>query len=293
MSYVTPQRCKSSQGVLAAGVSRPLAWIIAPAIWFSGIVHSGNYALTIEGILFAVALSFPIFTFGVNDVYDYHSDMNNKRKDNLWTDGTPLSLVHHRYILQAAKSSSCFVILLVLPASTRSAESLICTILLLCLVWLYSLPPFRLKERPIWDSLSNGVICWLFWACGYTFGRQLSLSVHSEMPRQHGWLVFWYASALHSMAAMVDEDADSAAKHHTIATVYGERFAAIFSTFCFVFASLTIDMWSDVGITICAAPHTKYSVVRIVFGGSYLCSIIWVLKKAVQIHNGQDVAGKW
>jgi hypothetical protein len=41
-------------------VSRPLSWIIAPSLWFSGLVHSGTYVLTVEGLLFAVALSFPI-----------------------------------------------------------------------------------------------------------------------------------------------------------------------------------------------------------------------------------------
>ena len=48
-----------SQAQLLVMISRPLAWIIAPAIWFSGLIHSGTDAQSVPGILFAVALSFP------------------------------------------------------------------------------------------------------------------------------------------------------------------------------------------------------------------------------------------
>jgi 4-hydroxybenzoate polyprenyltransferase len=168
----------------------------------------------------------------VNDVYDYDSDARNQRKNNKWTDGTALDPMHHLYVLRAARISTLLVVLLALPASVTSPQLLIHTLSLLCLIWTYSLPPFRLKERPILDSLSNGIICWLFWACGYTFSGDTSLVSKTKPASKHGWLVLLYASALHSMAAMVDTQVDSSAKYRTIATVYGERFAAMFSTIC-------------------------------------------------------------
>ena len=48
-----------NQARLLFVISRPLAWVIAPAIWFSGIIHSGANAKAVPGILFAAALSFP------------------------------------------------------------------------------------------------------------------------------------------------------------------------------------------------------------------------------------------
>ena len=69
------------------------------------------------------------------------------------------------------------------------------------------------------------------------------------------------------------------------------------------FASFTVDLWSDVGIAVSAgiltslilvfAPYTKHFVVRLVFAGSYLGSIVWVLKKVAGIQKGQDVTGSW
>ena len=44
---------------LILSASRPLAWVIAPAIWFSGLVHSSAGARSTAGVLFAVALTFP------------------------------------------------------------------------------------------------------------------------------------------------------------------------------------------------------------------------------------------
>jgi 4-hydroxybenzoate polyprenyltransferase len=118
--------------------------------------------------------------------------------------------------------------LMTFPAWRNSSQLFNCTTVVLALLWAYSSPPLSLKERPVLDSLSNGGICWLFWACGYIFYEN-ALFVSSLFASKHGWLVLLYGSALHSMAAMVDVDADTFAKYRTIATVYGEKFSALFS----------------------------------------------------------------
>ena len=232
-------------------VSRPLSWIIAPAIWVSGLAQSGTNIQAIPAILYVVALSFPtclgmIFvynwllililgwithravTFGVNDVYDHDSDAQNIRKKSHWADGTVLKHGNHRFILLSARISTILVILLALPASLQSLEVLGCTLSFLSMTWIYSSPPLRLKERPIWDSVSNGIICWIFWICGYTFSDERVISIE-VLASKNGWFVLLYASALHSLAALLDAPADSSAQYRTIATVLGERFTAAFS----------------------------------------------------------------
>jgi 4-hydroxybenzoate polyprenyltransferase len=168
-------------------------------------------------------------TFGVNDVYDYDSDIQNRRKNNKWADGTVLDQVNHRFVLASARLSTILVVLLALPASIRSPQLLGYTVSFLSLAWMYSSPPFRLKERPFLDSLSNGAICWLFWACGYIFSGDTTLAFNTQTASRNGWFVLLYASALHSLAAMVDAPTDASAKYRTIATVFGERFAVLFS----------------------------------------------------------------
>ena len=168
----------------------------------------------------------------MNDVYDYDSDVQNRRKNNCWADGTALEQVDHSFVLLAARISTASVLLLGGPASCRSPQLFGCTAAFLSLVWMYSSPPLRLKERPILDSLSNGLMCWLFWVCGYVFNGDSSLLFDTPGAARNGWLVFLLASALHSLGAMLDVHADASVHHRTIATVFGEKFAALFSMTC-------------------------------------------------------------
>lgn len=134
-------------------------------------------------------------------------------------------------VLLVAKASTVLVILMTFPSWKKSSVLFGCVFAVLALLWAYSSPPFRFKERPVLDSLSNGVICWLLWACGYIFDEEAT-EISSLLASKHGWLVLLYGSALHSMAAMVDVDADTFAEYRTIATVYGEKFSALFSLVC-------------------------------------------------------------
>ncbi|KAK0959518.1 hypothetical protein LTR54_018492, partial [Friedmanniomyces endolithicus] len=101
-------------------------------------------------------------TFGVNEVYDIDSDTGNLRKTNSWAHGTALFVCNIPFVLLAAKLLTGLVILLALPASASSPWVLGYTAAFLCPAWTYLTPPLRLKERPIIDSLSNGLMCWLF-----------------------------------------------------------------------------------------------------------------------------------
>ena len=94
------------------------------------------------------------------------------------------------------------------------------------------MPPLRLKNRPILDSISNGSMCWLFWASGYVFDGNRALLWDTDPSATNGRLVFLFASALHSLAAVEDIQADACADDRTIATVHGERIALLFSLVC-------------------------------------------------------------
>jgi uncharacterized BrkB/YihY/UPF0761 family membrane protein len=69
------------------------------------------------------------------------------------------------------------------------------------------------------------------------------------------------------------------------------------------FAKLTVELRSDVGLAISAgiitsvilivAPQTKHVMVRLVFAGAYIGSIVWVIKKMVGFGRGQDVTRSW
>jgi 4-hydroxybenzoate polyprenyltransferase len=172
----------------------------------------------------------------VNDVYDHDSDVQNWRKQmqRYWTEGGILHPVDHNFVLGAARVSTGLILALGFFASLSipSLLVLICTVSLLVLAWNYSVPPVRLKERPVLDSLSIGVTCWLLWACGYVSTGRPLLGSEVGKAASNGYFVVFYASAMHSLAALEDTTPDTAAKHRTIATVLGQRGVTVFSALC-------------------------------------------------------------
>lgn len=182
--------------------------------------------------MFRVLLIIREVVFGVNDVYDYDSDTQNPRKNKLWADGTVLNQDDSRFVILAARVSTVLVLLLALPASIQSPQVLGCTLLIVIISWIYSSPPLRLKERPVLDSLSNGVGCWSLWACGYTASGHRFLVYPAGGNFSYGGFILFCGAAVHSLGAIIDAKADAFAKQRTIATVFGERLSALFATVC-------------------------------------------------------------
>jgi 4-hydroxybenzoate polyprenyltransferase len=163
--------------------------------------------------------------FGVNDVYDYASDLRNPRKVADGIEGTVLHPVYHADVLRTAYASSVFIIASALLTGTR--QNVVATILLVLLGWQYSSPPLRLKEAPVLDSLSNGAIVYLAWFTGFSLAGHPITKTPSEV-----YQVSLCAVGAHALAAVMDADADRAAGHRTIAVALGKRPAILFTALC-------------------------------------------------------------
>lgn len=182
-----------------------------------------------------------LVVFGVNDVYDYASDLQNPRKQGQSLEGGILNPSEHELVLSAARAASALIILSSFlgpesfnsgtrAISLRGFQQPLITMLILILGWQYSAPPFRLKERPILDSLSNGTLVWLCWALGYTSSGSALFGLGAEEGSNKGWLLALCTTGVHALGAAADVQADVAADQRTIATVFGERVAAGFSS---------------------------------------------------------------
>lgn len=79
----------------------------------------------------------------------------------------------------------------------------------------------------MFDSLSNGLVVFLAWFCGFSFSG-LNLS---DVPSK-GLMLSLCTSGIHALGAVIDVDADVAAGQRTIATALGQRQTAIFSALC-------------------------------------------------------------
>lgn len=177
--------------------------------------------------------------FSVNDIYDYASDILNPRKSVTSLEGTILPPAHHAFIYRAAITASVVVLTAsVLPSFFTPSTSLtggpwqvyapaLSTSVLVALGWMYSAPPARLKEIPIIDSFSNGLIVWLSWFIGFASCRALGGTrglgwAIGDIPSK-GYVLGLVTASVHALGAAADIEADLAAGQRTIGTVLGIR----------------------------------------------------------------------
>lgn len=137
-----------------ARASRPLSWInTAYPFAAAYLLTTGEIdASLVIGTLFFL-VPYNLALYGVNDVFDYASDLTNPRKGGV--EGALLPPARHRTILVASVIACVpFVVALVVLGPPLSWVALAVSLFALVA---YSAPPFRFKEVPVLDSLTSSV----------------------------------------------------------------------------------------------------------------------------------------
>ena len=134
--------------------SRPVSWIN------TAYPFAAAYLLTtrevdlvfVVGTLFFL-IPYNLAMYGINDVFDYESDLRNPRKGG--AHGAVLDRRMHPITLwTAGLACAPFLVLLVLVGSP--ASWLVLGLSMFFVVF-YSAPPLRLKERPFADSVTSSI----------------------------------------------------------------------------------------------------------------------------------------
>ncbi|MEC5150050.1 prenyltransferase [Cryobacterium sp. GrIS_2_6] len=135
--------------------SRPLSWInTAYPFAAAYIVTTGRVdALLVVGTLFFL-IPYNLLMYGINDVFDYESDLRNPRKGGV--EGAMLDPALHRTVLVSGILTAVPVLgaMLVL-AGTGHPLSWVVLAVSLFAVAAYSVPGLRFKERPVVDSVTS------------------------------------------------------------------------------------------------------------------------------------------
>ena len=134
--------------------SRPVSWInTAYPFAAAYLLTARQIDLTfVVGTLFFL-VPYNLAMYGVNDVFDYESDLRNPRKGG--AHGAILDRRLHRVTLWAAALSCLpFLVYLVLVGSWPATLVLAASMFF---VVFYSAPPLRLKERPFADSVTSSI----------------------------------------------------------------------------------------------------------------------------------------
>jgi len=206
--------------------SRPVSWINTAypfAAAYLLAVREIDLTLVIGTIFFLVPYNLAMY--GVNDVFDYESDLRNPRKGG--AHGAVLDRRMHRITLWAAALSCLpFVVYLVAVGSPLSWLVLAAS---LFFVVFYSAPPLRLKERPFADSVTSSIhffspAVYGLVLAGATWTWQLAAIIVA--------FALW-GIASHAFGAVQDVVADRAANISSIATSRGARWTVRFAIGCY------------------------------------------------------------
>jgi 4-hydroxybenzoate polyprenyltransferase len=209
--------------------SRPVSWIN------TAYPFAAAYLLTtrqidlplILGTLFFL-IPYNLAMYGINDVFDYESDLRNPRKGG--THGAVLDRRMHRITLWAAALSCVpFVLYLVVVGSPASWLVLAGS---LFFVVFYSAPPLRLKEVPFADSVTSSI----HFFSPAVYGLVLA---GATWTWQLGAVILAFALwgvASHAFGAVQDVVADREAGISSIATARGARWTVWFSLVCYAAA---------------------------------------------------------
>jgi 4-hydroxybenzoate polyprenyltransferase len=134
------------------GSSRPLSWVNTAYPFGAAYLLGGGAvdAVFWIGVVYFL-VPYNLLMYGVNDVFDYESDLRNPRKGGV--EGLVLTDRWHGLVLAtAALVNLPFVVTLVAAGTVRS--TLVLAVVLFAVV-AYSAPRLRFKERPLVDSMTS------------------------------------------------------------------------------------------------------------------------------------------
>lgn len=196
--------------------SRPLSWIN------TAFPFAAAYFLTtrdvdvvfVVGTLFFL-IPYNLAMYGINDVFDYESDLRNPRKGGV--EGALLDPSVHRVTLRAAAVLNA-PFLIFLFAVGNPLSWLVLAISVFAVI-AYSAPVLRFKERPFIDSLTSST----HFVSPAIFGFVLAGAAITPAL----WAVlaafFLWGIASHAFGAVQDIVADREGGISSIATVIGGR----------------------------------------------------------------------
>jgi len=212
--------------------SRPLSWVNTAypfALTLLLLQRPVDPVLLVVGTVWFL-VPYNLAMYGINDVFDYESDLRNPRKGGV--EGAVLAPRYHRPVLVAVVVANVpFLVALVLLGGPVSWLVLAISVFA---VIAYSAPGLRFKERPVLDSITSST----HFVSPAVYAA--SLAGHAPDARTVLLLVafFCWGMASHAFGAVQDVPSDREAGIGSIATVLGARPTVAFATALYLAAGV-------------------------------------------------------
>lgn len=230
-------------------VSRPISWInTAYPFAVAYFVATGRVDLKLVlGSLFFL-IPYNLLMYGINDVFDYESDLRNPRKGGI--EGSLLEPRWHRLtVVSAVASSLPFILYLTFVGSSASTGWLYFFIFT---VIAYSAKGLRFKEKPFLDSLTSAS----HFVGPMIFGLSLGGANLADpvLIALIAAFTLWGIGS-HAFGAVQDVIADREGGIASIATVIGARATVRFSFFAYLLAAVLVILVGKPILALAAVPY--------------------------------------
>ncbi|MEN0102598.1 MAG: prenyltransferase [Curtobacterium sp.] len=230
----TPASRQSTMRALFTS-SRPISWVnTAYPFGAAYLLGSGEHFSILAFLIGVVYFLVPynLAMYGINDVFDYESDLRNPRKGGV--EGALLDKSVHRTTLWAVVITNVpFLVALVLLGGPWSWLVLAISVFA---VIAYSAPGLRFKEKPFLDSLTSSThfvspaVYGLALAGTHWTGQLVAVCV----------AFFLWGVASHAFGAVQDVLADRAGGIGSVATVIGARATVRLAFVAYVVAGIAL-----------------------------------------------------
>lgn len=219
--------------------SRPFSWVNTAFPFAAGyLLATGgriDVALVVGTLYFLIPYN--LLMYGINDVFDYASDLLNPRKGGIegaLADPATARTVHRR-ILWACVATNVPLLAWLLALGDVAAAATLAVVVFAVIA--YSAPGLRFKERPGLDSATSAM---------HFVGPLLYAMVltGTDLSARTAWPVlvafFLWGMASHAFGAVQDVQADRAGGIGSIATVLGAHPTVVVATAAYLAASAVL-----------------------------------------------------
>ena len=193
-------------------ISRPISWPnTAYPFAAAYLVTGGTFDVTFWVATLFFLIPYNLLMYGVNDVFDYESDIRNPRKGGL--EGAVEQKAFHPIIMQAAVLSTIPFMIYLLTIGSFASNGIFT--LLIFFVLAYSVAGLRFKEIPVLDSITSSIhfVGPMIYA--------LTLTGFESQFIPYVAAFFLWGAASHAFGAVQDIIPDRAGKLASVATVLG------------------------------------------------------------------------
>lgn len=221
--------------------SRPISWVNTAYPFLAGylVVTHQLTAMAVVGAFYFL-IPYNLMMYGINDVFDYESDIRNPRKGGI--EGAKLKKESHRFMIWSVILVNVpFLVYLLVNGNFHANRVLL---LVVFMVLAYSLPKLRFKERPFVDSITSSI---------HFVGPLIyALALVGWQPSFVPYVLsfFLWGMASHAFGAVQDIQADREAKINSIGTVLGSRTTVWFSLVLYVLSAAVVSSTGLAGVVV-------------------------------------------